>query len=149
QETGAPKPLLADQEKTGFEADPPGQDRHGDPLPPGAIARLGSARLRLGGLVQGLAFSHDGKLLAGLGGGLLCVWSAGTGKELARDARHKSHGVTLAFSADDKTLVFVGDSALIFHDLSKISEKATVPVALEEKHPAIPHPGNEPTLLTF
>jgi RNA polymerase sigma factor (sigma-70 family) len=149
-EDKAPDPRAGgQQDKAGPEAEPPGLDRHGDLLPPGAVARLGSTRLRLGGQVQGLAFSHDGKLVAGLGGGVLCVWSAATGKELARGPRHQSHGVTLAFAPDDKTLVYVGDGSLIFHDLSKISEKATAPLLLEDKYPAIPHQVNQPFLLAF
>jgi WD40 repeat protein len=80
---------------------------------------------------------------------VLCVWSAATGKELARDARHKFHGMAVALSPDDKTLAFVGDRTLILHDLSKLSEKATEPLLLEEKQPAIPRPGNDPTLLAF
>jgi RNA polymerase sigma factor (sigma-70 family) len=146
----APDPRAAGQgDKAGPDAEPPARDRHGDRLPPGAVARLGSARLRLGGLVQGLAFSHDGKLLAGIGGGAVCVWSAATGKELARAPGHEINGVTLAFAPDDKTLVFVADGAVLVHDLSKLSDRTTAPLLLEERRPSIPHRGNTPPLLAF
>jgi RNA polymerase sigma factor (sigma-70 family) len=142
-------PTPGRQQQPGSQAEAPALDRHGDALPPGAIARLGSARLRLGGMVQGLTFSRDGKLLAGLGGGRLCVWSAETGKELAHNPRHKFHGTTLAFSPDGKTLVFTGDGNLILHDLPNLSEKAAQPLLLEETTHGIPRPGNEPSLLQF
>src|SRR5262249_33824006 len=54
-----------------------------DPLPVGAIARLGSGRLRHAGEVTALAFSPDGKaILAGghQGEEAVCVWDTATGK---------------------------------------------------------------------
>lgn len=34
-------------------------DSHGNPLPPGAVARIGTTRLRMGSIVGSLAFSPD------------------------------------------------------------------------------------------
>src|SRR5205814_2356588 len=55
-------------------------DQLGDPLPPGAIMRLGTARLRHEWGVAAVGFSTDGKHLVSAGGHMLRVWGAATGK---------------------------------------------------------------------
>jgi WD40 repeat protein len=94
------------------EKPPPRVDLHGDPLPPGAVTRLGTLRLRQAGGVSAFAFSHDGKLLA-TGGGLedewLHVWDVETGKLVQR---LRANGVTLiAFSPDGKTIAVARQEA--------------------------------------
>ena len=64
-------------------------DLHGDPLPPGAIARLGTTRLRPGTAPQYLAFTPDSKQLicfAGVygTGNYLNWYDVASGKELRR-----------------------------------------------------------------
>src|SRR5262245_24608014 len=57
-------------------------DRYGDPLPPGALLRLGTERLRLGTPIWSLEFSPDGTqlLTAGQDDGRIIIWDARTGK---------------------------------------------------------------------
>lgn len=58
-------------------------DYYGDPLPPGATARLGTVRLRHANMLRDAAFSPDGKWLCSLANdNTLRVWDAETGKEI-------------------------------------------------------------------
>jgi RNA polymerase sigma factor (sigma-70 family) len=63
----------------------PRADRYGDPLPDGAVARLGTVRFRQEGWTQGaLAFLADGKTLVSATdqGHALLFWEASTGRRL-------------------------------------------------------------------
>jgi WD40 repeat protein len=93
-------------------AEPAGTDASGDPLPPGILARLGSARLYHPDVFS-IAFSPDDKTLASLDGqGTLCLWELSSGKELHRFSTppfrgYSSSSTPVAFSADSK-LVALG-----------------------------------------
>ncbi len=69
-------------------AAPPAQRRTAppsleEPLPEGALARLGSTRFWHGHRVRALAYSKDGKILASAGSArALCLWEADTGRLL-------------------------------------------------------------------
>jgi WD40 repeat protein len=66
-------------------AQEPKLDAYGDPLPAGAIARLGTLRLRHSGSIANLAFQDGGRVLVTLGrDGALSHWDVATGKELRR-----------------------------------------------------------------
>lgn len=61
----------------------PATDLLGDPLPPGAIARLGSARFHHGENNQGVIVGADGKLVASVGGYRgYKLWAGDTGKSV-------------------------------------------------------------------
>lgn len=68
------------------EPGPPKLDRHGDPLPAGALARYGTVRLRHGTDISGIGFTPDSKLLCTVSASedTVRVWNPTTGKEVAR-----------------------------------------------------------------
>lgn len=76
------RPLLA------VPAGPKRVDRTGDPLPPGALARYGSSRLRHGAGATALGFTPDGKRLVSLStendAPGLRLWEPATGREVHR-----------------------------------------------------------------
>jgi WD40 repeat protein len=82
-------------------------DALGDPLPPGALLRIGTLRLRHQGRVTGVAMSPDGKRVASVGyDGTTRLWDVATGQEVRKFVSAQG-GVPLAvaFSPDGKTLV--------------------------------------------
>ncbi len=94
-------------------------DSHDDPLPPGAVARLGSVRWQHPGEIAALAFSPDGKVLASGGSeGLVCMWDVSSGRKL-RSLRHGRRVDALAFSADGRRLASSGDSEIAVWDPGK------------------------------
>jgi RNA polymerase sigma factor (sigma-70 family) len=84
-----------------------GTDRQGDPLPDGAVARIGSARLRHGSPLYQLTYSPDGKVLASLGSGVLRLWDAASGKLLGHAAVPENEFFTQGVFCDDGKTVLV------------------------------------------
>src|SRR5262249_3286622 len=92
----------------------PPRDRHGHPLPEGALARLGTLRFRHTSPVSALAFSGDGKLLATGGEHLrLRFWSVSTAQELQGAPPTEGAVLAIAFSPDGKLLATGGSGGLL------------------------------------
>jgi RNA polymerase sigma factor (sigma-70 family) len=91
-------------------------DRHGDPLPEGAISRLGTTRLRHGVFVSWLRFTPDGKSLISQGGDGIRIWNPATGEQLRSFPNERGldqmpyEGTSL--SADGKLLAYPGKSGV-------------------------------------
>jgi RNA polymerase sigma factor (sigma-70 family) len=83
-------------------------DRYGDPLPPGAVRRLGTVRYRFSG--SGAVFLPDGKTVVTLGqGNAIPFWDARTGRLLREfDTGKFSVGWKHAFSSKGKRLAISG-----------------------------------------
>ncbi|CEF49278.1 unnamed protein product [uncultured bacterium] len=93
-------------------------ERVGDPLPAGALARMGSVRFWSGSTVQSVAFAPDGKTLAsGNADGAVRLWEANTGKEKAVLKGYSNAVMAVAFSPDGKWLATRGGGP-VFQDNS-------------------------------
>jgi RNA polymerase sigma factor (sigma-70 family) len=104
----------------------PRQDLHGDPLPPDALARMGSIRWRhVDDFPNHLAVvpSPTGRLVATFNRGdhenrMIRVWALADGRRLCEFPREDTPaGGDLKFTADGTRLLFVGPRGVVrFHD---------------------------------
>jgi WD40 repeat protein len=100
----------------------PHTDRYGDPLPKGAIARLGTVRFR--GAQGCLTFAPRGKLLAtatGWGGEQVTLWDLATGRPVRRIPGLNSVA-RLAFSPDGKRLAVSDEFNCTVYDVASGKE---------------------------
>jgi RNA polymerase sigma factor (sigma-70 family) len=106
-------------------------DAFGDPLPQGAIARLGTIRFRPGGYVNSLAFTPDGKRLVSHGyWSGVNVWDDATGKELRRFMPNPEEWVGAALLTPDGQAVVTLESVNQKHTI-RVRDLAELKVTRE------------------
>jgi RNA polymerase sigma factor (sigma-70 family) len=91
-------------------AKPEKADAPADPLPAGAVLRLGATRLRHSRSVSQLALSPDGTKVAAYGGGHLSVWDTKTGAAVRRvglPAQAQSLQASLVWLADGRGILML------------------------------------------
>jgi RNA polymerase sigma factor (sigma-70 family) len=100
-------------------------DAFGDPLPPGAIARLGSLRFYHGRTVRRVVLSPDGKWLVSQDDAGSRLWDARTGKEsvLADGLKQATF-----FATEDRLIaVKVEDGRMVVYDVGADKEVTRLP----------------------
>jgi RNA polymerase sigma factor (sigma-70 family) len=109
--TGEPLPALATKQ--------PRTDRYGDPLPAGALARIGTVRLRQWPGASSLCFLPGGQSLIAATGDTQTIrqWDVASGKELRSFSRQADRiPGSIALSPDGKTLASGSDQDVILWD---------------------------------
>src|SRR5262249_35392326 len=117
-------------------------DLQGDPLPAGALLRLGEIRFRPGARTTKVAFSPDGKQLASLGNNLyhhdrLSLWDTTTGKELGTELISEGRVPEFAWCADSRGFAVISRPGGDLGDF--LIWEFTDP---EQKNPASPEANN-------
>src|SRR5262249_9082988 len=107
REAAPPQEAKADKAPT---AKPDKADAPADPLPAGAVQRLGATRLRHGRSVSQLVLSPDGTKVAAYGGGYLSLWDTRTGGVVRRvelPKRTESLQASLVWLADGRGIALL------------------------------------------
>jgi RNA polymerase sigma factor (sigma-70 family) len=133
-----PDPTVDDQDMPANAAFPkrnqPRLDLHGDPLPEGALARLGTVRMRHGYGITGAVYSRDGKsIIASDSFSGIHVWDVGEGKEVGQVFRGDYYSRALALSPDGRVLaVAFGNLIVRFCDPMSDREFGSLPQDVDQ-----------------
>jgi dipeptidyl aminopeptidase/acylaminoacyl peptidase len=99
-------------------------DRYGEPLPPGAVTRIGKRNDPAGSCWLSLAFAPDSSVLAAGGMGekatsRIPLWDVKTGREIRTLLEPRRRTNAIAFAPDGKTLASCsGDNTLVLWDIA-------------------------------
>lgn len=125
---------------------PLANDPNGDPLPPGAVARLGSVRFGHDANVVFAAFLPDGKRVVSVSqDGVLCAWEFPSGKQLQRVEMLTGSAALMTnatLSPDGKHLTAFGDDGFLRiwdwakgKELGKVAQVGNLPKASTSTSP--------------
>src|SRR5579872_4668285 len=99
----APKAAAGQRDQAG------GLDFYGDPLPAGAVARLGSSRFRVGGATRGLAFANgDQSLVTATSESRVVLFDCSTGRLLREIITRPQWIEKMRLTPDRQAVVTVG-----------------------------------------
>ena len=106
----------------------PAQDLFGDPLPPGAVARMGTVRFRHDSLTMAMKFTKDGSRLVTAGyDHTVRIWDATTGKSLSVLMGHKDAVNTVSLTpAEDRILSWSRDGEVRLWTIKDGSSRVVV-----------------------
>ncbi len=100
-------PFAAAQERVDF---------YGDPLPNGALARLGTIRLRTWGQFGDAAFDPDGGILATAAGPRILFWDTNSGRLLREESTSANSVRRIRYSPNGKLFAAAVGEALVVWD---------------------------------
>jgi RNA polymerase sigma factor (sigma-70 family) len=113
-----PEPLASESPEKSKSQKAERTDLYGDPLPPGALVRMGTVRFRHTNLIGNVAYSPNGRILAAAGhGGIIRLYDPATGRTLRQLQAHAHQYPAIAFAPDSKSLACVGTRLLQVWDV--------------------------------
>jgi RNA polymerase sigma factor (sigma-70 family) len=129
----APAPLAKQEQEPAQGKGAARRDLHGDPLPPEALARLGTIRFRPGGFLNTLAFTSDGgHIITYAQGSGITIWDARSGKELHRHSPAANAYLSAGLlTPDGQSIVMLEgldrDACISVRDRTTLNETRRIP----------------------